>query len=433
MVKNYIAPPYVDVTAGFEGWPEHLDYGTYFFGPNNEMKKFRKGEQNPFFSGTRNIVLYVHGRGSGGTRGRIVTKYRETLNWKMSQPRGPDVDLREAWAAKGWEVGMFYWDNFSDEEKHTYAEAKVWTSESPVGMSYISNDGTERQTKDAPKVSAADLFRESIEDIMSECKRNGVQLRIVGHSMGSQMAIRASYLLGRRVAKGLVPRSYLPTRIALVDPFWSSKFAEVNSPTWIGKQEFAHGEDSEPATTSSLSTSFATYLAERFGVLFEIYTSCPVLVENPVIADPSPATDLVARGYAAQVRLAPDFCPAWDVECRHLSAPFMYLWSMAFGLTPTSAMIGVPSASMPDKVLRQARGGIWEQGPGMVPCEVSSYTYRQLQPPRTQQGEEGEEEEKDDAKFRIPAFTELAKSYLPESIVLRFRRSLESTGNTGDA
>ena len=42
----------------------------------------------------------------------------------------------EAWADKGWEVAVFYWDNFADEALVTNAEAKIWTSESPVGMRY---------------------------------------------------------------------------------------------------------------------------------------------------------------------------------------------------------------------------------------------------------------------------------------------------------
>merc|ERR1711907_706615 len=108
---------------------------------------------------------------------------------------------------------MFFWDNFSDEEILSNAELKVWTSESDVGMRYSTTAGG-METKKVPKVSAAELLQQAIEDVMSACKQDGIQLRLVGHSMGSQMVIRASYLLAQRVEEGLAPRSYLPSRVA---------------------------------------------------------------------------------------------------------------------------------------------------------------------------------------------------------------------------
>ena len=67
----------------FEGFPQHLDHGIYFFGPNNTPEKFKKGVNNTFFSGTKNILLHVH----GWEVGRIAENYRETFNWKSNEPR----------------------------------------------------------------------------------------------------------------------------------------------------------------------------------------------------------------------------------------------------------------------------------------------------------------------------------------------------------
>lgn len=376
-VKNLLAPPEPNVT-GFEGFPQRLDYGIYFFGPDNVPKKYKKGERNPFFSGENNILLLVHGwHGAWGLPGKVSKKYRETFNWKSNEPRtGPDVDLREAWVDNGWEVAAFYWDNFSDEAHFYGAEAKIWTNESSHGMRYWSTDGG-FQTKDAPRVSAAELLRQGIEGIMSDCKHSKIQLRLVGHSMGAQMVIRASYLQAARVEKGLVPKSYMPSRIALVDPFWSHQTAQ-----WLDKDVAGHGKNqtSKHVTTAFLSLGFATHLAEKFGVLFEIYTSCPVITDNPLFTDPMLVRDLVMQGHAAQVQLSPDFCPVWDVWSRHVSALDMYLWSMTFEqrISPTASIVnGAPCAAMSDQLLKRIRGSQWVQESGESPCNDSNFCFRE--------------------------------------------------------
>eukprot|EP00747_Dinoflagellata_sp_TGD_P095444 gnl/TRDRNA2_/TRDRNA2_166470_c4_seq1.p1 gnl/TRDRNA2_/TRDRNA2_166470_c4~~gnl/TRDRNA2_/TRDRNA2_166470_c4_seq1.p1 ORF type:complete len:873 (+),score=115.35 gnl/TRDRNA2_/TRDRNA2_166470_c4_seq1:317-2620(+) len=370
--------------SGFEGFPDQLDYGIYFYGPDNEPRKFKKQQDNPFFSRKRNIVLHVHGWAREWTvRGRVNKQHRESYNWKRNEPRnGPDVDLRQAWADKGWDTAIFYWDHFSDEVITTHAEAKIWTSTSRVGMRYFTRSNGS-QSVDAPTLSAAELLRDAIEGIMAECEP-GVQIRLIGHSMGSQMVIRAAHLVAEHVEQGVVPASYLPSRITLMDPYFSPKTPEASStaldPYWFG-QEWLGDDVHLYSTTASLCLKYATNLAKNFGVLFEIYTSCPRLVEHPLIADPTPVHELVMRGHAAHVRFDPSFCPLWDVQARHDSAFCMYLWSMVYDDSATnSEVIGAPSAAMPDELLRKIRGSVWEQEPGAKP--LGKACFRQVQPPK---------------------------------------------------
>jgi hypothetical protein len=374
--------------------PFHLDYGLYFFGPNKTARRYRKGEANPFFTGTKNIMLYVHGWSGYGITGRAARSAEETFKLDgLGCSCHPDADLTEAWARKDWEVAAFFWDNFADEALHINAERKIWTTDSAVGMRYWN--GSARVTKDAPKVPAAELLREAVEELMSDCE-DGVQMRLVGHSMGSQMALRSSFLLAERVEQGIIPKSYMPTRIAMLDPYWSPRAAVVNSQDWLAKnvfqpnstsdaQEWVKDKVADDISTASLSLHYAKYITQRFGTLLEIYTSCPQLTQPP-LGYQGPVDELVKQGGAALVRLRPNFCWPLDWQGRHLSALCMYLWSMTFEhLSPSSSYsIGAPSAAMSDTHLKASRGSVWEEiwqdEPGVETCSVSGSCYRKLHP-----------------------------------------------------
>lgn len=373
---------------GVADLPQELDFGIYFFGPNHTARKFRKGQANPFFSGTKPLMLFVHGWSGFNEGGHSPRSANETFTHDgFGCSCHPEADLMQAWIEKGWDVAAFFWDNFAEETLHLNVESKIWTSQGPVGMRYPSSgaDGG-FATKGAPDTSGAVLLREALEEVMADCQ-DGVQLRLIGHSMGSQMALRASYLLAERVEQGLAPRRYLPSRIALLDPYWSPKAAWINSQEWLGKVEETHG--SEDVSTASLSLEFASFLAKRFGILLEIYTSCHWLITG--LGDSNPVGELVSRGHAAVVHLRPNYCHVLDWPGRHLSALGMYLWSMTFDPRrhASSATTGTPSAAMSDRQLKLARGSewveAWEEKPGVDynPTSVS-FKHHEAKPSREQ-------------------------------------------------
>ncbi|CAK9093837.1 Uncharacterized protein SCF082_LOCUS44124 [Durusdinium trenchii] len=114
--------------SDFEGFPHSLDYGLYFFGAGNVCEKYRPGEPNAYFLDDRDVLIYVH----GWEVDRLRQKYRETFHWKSNEPRfGLDFDLALPWLTRRWNVGIFYWDMFSDEDWLPDAEAKIWTAEGP--------------------------------------------------------------------------------------------------------------------------------------------------------------------------------------------------------------------------------------------------------------------------------------------------------------
>ena len=49
---------------------------------------------------------------------------------------------------------------------------------------------------------------------------------------------------------------------------------------------------------------------------FEIYYSCPAMTQFPMVADSSPAEQLVRRGLAALVHYDASRCDPWDLQAR---------------------------------------------------------------------------------------------------------------------
>eukprot|EP00435_Cladocopium_sp_Y103_P047121 s140_g13.t1 len=160
----------------------------------------------------------------------------------------------------------------------------------------------------------------------------GMDLRLAGHSLGSPLVIAAAeQVLKRR------PEAFGIRRIALLDPYWSRQMPLLNPQDYLPLK-----------TTAEESLERAQKLAKR-DVLFEIYYSCPVLTQLPLLADDSPARALLSSEMAVMVCYDASFAEL-DFEAQHLLAPCLYLHSMRFAAGP------VPSARSSTAQLRSCLG-----------------------------------------------------------------------------
>ncbi|CAK9093905.1 unnamed protein product [Durusdinium trenchii] len=290
--------------SDFEGFPHSLDYGLYFFGAGNVCEKYRPGEPNAYFLDDRDVLIYVH----GWEVDRLRQKYRETFHWKSNEPRfGLDFDLALPWLTRRWNVGIFYWDMFSDEDWLPDAEAKIWTAEGPRRMRYRTASGDFKASSISQ--SCADLLASQLQQLPLKSSR---KLRLAGHSLGSPLVIAAA---AQAFAAGSAAGSL---RIALLDPYWSRRVPLVNPQSYMRR----------PATrtTAQESLDLAMLLAEQ-DVPFEIYYSCPMMTQLPLVADDLPARRLVSARRAAVVHYDASY-QGLDFEAQHLLAPNLYLHSM---------------------------------------------------------------------------------------------------------
>jgi len=83
-------------------------------------------------------VVYTH----GWELDRIRQRYRETFNYAANDAEhGSDVCTADAWLESGWNVGIFYWDQYADEISVFDCEAKIHVGDTCVSNSRLTTGG----------------------------------------------------------------------------------------------------------------------------------------------------------------------------------------------------------------------------------------------------------------------------------------------------
>ena len=205
-----------------------LDSGLYWVGLDNDMEIHVPGVTNAYYEPDAPTVIFVHGWQNGVTeRGE-----RESLRYRFRDNNDDiDIDTADAWVESGWNVGVFYWTQFADEREVKDAEAKIWSSSGRRGMRWRLCDGSYTETV-MPAGGAGELFYDAYTAAMSDYRGNDV--RIVGHSLGNQMAVRLAHQVKTAIDAGTLPSNLLPNRVALLDPFWSKGSKDYLGGQWTG-------------------------------------------------------------------------------------------------------------------------------------------------------------------------------------------------------
>jgi hypothetical protein len=293
--------PELGTTASFNC--NVLDSGIYWFGRGNTAQK--AGAGNPNFSLSRPTLIYAH----GWQKDNVPRAKRESFNYKLNDPKnGVDVNLADAWIAAGWNVGIFYWDQFADEPEVKNAETKIWTGAGPQGMRWRACDGS-YSSVGAPTVSAAQLFHDAY--VAAMAGYTGGNVRLVGHSLGNQLVTRTAAMINDSITANRIPASLRPTRIALMDPFWSNGGKSYLNNRWTGEVARDH--------VAALRTA---------GVVFERYKSSNI---NDLFVGDSNQSLTTMIG---QTELIPGWISNLDQAGRHVAAPNMYFRSFAFSPPP---------------------------------------------------------------------------------------------------
>jgi hypothetical protein len=276
---------------------QNLDYGLYWFGTGDTWQKAIPGQTNAYYGASKPTVIYVHGWQNGSSQ----NKNRESFNRKDAG--GPDLDLAYAWRQAGYNVGILYWNQFADEAEVKDAEAKIWTASGPKTMRWRNSSGV---YANGPSQSAADLMFTSYKDNLAGY--SGSNIRLLGHSLGNQMAIVLTKKISDAVTAGSVNSKLLPKRVALLDPFYSQDPKSFLGNKWVGEV-------------------CRTYVSELKGkgVIFEAYRTSAAS-SSGFIGDSN--TGLM--NMTAFSELKPWYFNATQLTEKHNAAAWHYLWSFSY-------------------------------------------------------------------------------------------------------
>ncbi len=157
-----------------------LDYGLVWYGRNSLSQKAKAGEPNPYFDRTKPTVIFIHGWMPDQAGEPPIFM----VDFPAQDPNATyTLDLAAAWVDTGWNIGIFYWHPFSDEDLVWVAEDKIWTAQEQAGMRYRDPRGT-YHTAGIPAVSVTELLVESYLENLKDF--TGPEIRIAGHSLGNR-------------------------------------------------------------------------------------------------------------------------------------------------------------------------------------------------------------------------------------------------------
>ena len=180
---------------------ESLDWGIYFKDADGKLVKHIQGAENPNFDPDKNTVIYSHGYQGGS----VDKRYIDDLNWE-------GLNLTENFSALDYNVGVFNWTQFADDTSVPNSQAKIHTT-FPDGMPYRTwGDNSIQTDGSVADSSVAMLFAAQVDRIMEDWDFETQELRLVGHSLGSQVVTNGAFEM----------EGEHPSRIALLDAFWTT-------------------------------------------------------------------------------------------------------------------------------------------------------------------------------------------------------------------
>lgn len=280
-----------------------LDTGIYWYANQTNAVKAVNGSASAWYNPANPTMIYIHGWQPGTTK----LLQRETFD--RSADSGIVQDLTAGWKRNNWNMGIFYWNQFADEGDVKVAEDKIWPVLSPAGaaksLSWINSAGVVSY-KDNSGVtltqSTAQMFVQAYKKAMQGYTGNDI--RLVGHSLGSQMVIVGAKLISDAVDRGEIARNLLPTRIALLDPAFLSGTRAYLGNRWPGE----------------VARDYVDALKAK-GVIVEAIRSSPA-TSTGLIGD----SNVALLNKTAYREIKPWYFGALDITNKHKAAVWHYLW-----------------------------------------------------------------------------------------------------------
>ena len=213
------------------------------------------------------------------------------------------------WLERGYNVGVFYWNQFSDEPRVTDAENKIYYTQALKKMRWArqNSDGTVSYVNNPAhrdRCVAQRLLEEYKKYLgMMPYASGQPHVHIVGHSLGSQLSLEfyRRLILQR-------PDCIHPAKITLLDPYFSFE-----------KKDFPPFHGVKPSTRAAQTLDLIREFDEQ--VLIETYETSAV---NALVGHPCDRLKLQTKYFVVDMLQFPWYYFA----ARHIAAPHVYFASM---------------------------------------------------------------------------------------------------------
>ncbi len=277
-------------------------------------------------------IIFTHGwKPSGESRVReglsLKTKTEGALKEKGFDEYKYDSEFYRYYIEKGYNVGVFYWNQLADAEgKKTTVpsfsvDEKIWTSNGGKNMTYITYDsptaekGTKTSSDDPtnPKKSVAVIFGEAIVEALG--KDFSGTLQIAGHSMGGQLTLAASEYLCLQKDKGNIGENLLPDRVTLLDPYLNALTRWKKDITVDHSEKVYKYENGVDVFTVEFAADAAETIGKH-GIPIEGYAA---------------NTSMVVQNYKL-MGTSPEYCEKMDSITKKLQNNCVWVYAAGLGL-----------------------------------------------------------------------------------------------------
>lgn len=299
---------------------------------------------NGFFDPNKPTIIFIH----GWQPDTVKNKDRFDFCYSYSNGQGTmstPMNVLTAW--KGYNIAVFYWNQFADDTLYA-AEAKIYSTQGSHGMSwkYLDNSGVTHDCQSGdlgcvmPKESVTDMAFDAYSTALPQTYTQ--ELRIVGHSLGAQIAIQLTQRVMLRA-----PLLAQPTRLVLLDPYFSQdgyETAQNNLPNSVA--------DYNNQTVTDIVADFKTKHPSSAGFPIEVYrtsTASYFPLGNPAWA---------LMNQATYMRVYPLYIQGLSGNslnvAEHIASTYLYFYSKGFvpATTPDVTNLHVDAASTDAQVLQ---------------------------------------------------------------------------------
>ncbi|MCG8571427.1 MAG: cell adhesion protein [Spirochaetes bacterium] len=288
----------------------YLDYGIYWFdSSNNSVKGYDNGQVlsvgTDYYSNSKKTLIYFHGWQKGTSTNNY---WRENFHFYDSSEGINEITVT-AWKNAGWNVGIFYWNQFADEDELTDAEAKIWSANGPKGMRYRQSDGNYKGDEAGDFIitdSVGELAFAQLKEILKN--NNSHDIRFVGHSLGNQLATNVAKMFSDAVQSGTIPSRAMPDRLDILDPFWSKNGKSFLGGDWVGERV----------------RKYISTMISRHNIASSWYKTTAIL--DLWIGDSNQSLE----GIIAFIEMKYWYLSSWEIDEKHKHAPNMYFWTYAY-------------------------------------------------------------------------------------------------------